>query len=193
MIRINLLPIEYIEAQSKKEQKILLGTAGTLVIVSMILFLSVKKRQAAVLHNDIARAQAELDKYQTIVAQINQIQSDKQRLTEKRDVIKNLNRSRLTYPVLLDDLLPIIPPDVWTTNMQFEDQGKQIRISMDMNATSNYALATWLSNLQHSLHFTGASLVGSIGYQKSEQGQTLTFKINCMYQHQGPFPLAEFK
>ncbi|MCB4755698.1 MAG: PilN domain-containing protein [Elusimicrobia bacterium] len=191
MICINLLPPEYAEAQSQREQKILFSTVGGCLLACMVLFLGIKKRQAAVLKADIARAQAELDRYQTIVAQMNQIQNDKQKLLEKRDVIKNLNRSRLIYPVLLDDLLPIIPPDVWITNIQFEEQGAQIKISMDNNALSNYALATWLTNLKQCIHFSGVNLVGAISYTKTDQGQTLTFKTAGFYQHQGPFPLLE--
>jgi type IV pilus assembly protein PilN len=191
VIRINLIPPEYEEAQSKKELRIMLGVGGGIIITAMVLFLVMKKSQSRKLNKDIQEAQIELDRYQTIVAQINQINTDKQRLTERRDVIKNLNRSRLIYPVLFDDLLPIVPSDIWVTSMLFDDQGGgRIKVSMDTRATTNFALATWLTNLQQSVHFSSVDL-GPISYTKSEQGSTLNFKITCVYQHSGPFPLVD--
>lgn len=192
MIRINLLPPEYEAAQARKEQQFIFGTSGGLVVVLLLLFWGLKVRQAAALEEKIAEAEADLRKYQTIVSQIEQAEADKQRLSAKRDVIRTLNRSRLVYPVFFEDFLPIVPSDVWVTSIQITEQGGQMKVAMAANALSNFALATWLTNLQQSTHFSGVEL-GPIAYAPSEAGPpTLNFNLGCFYQHQGPFPLAEY-
>jgi len=193
VIRINLLPPEYDQAQAKREQQILFGGVGAVLVVFLALIWVFQARRASALEVKIINAQAELAKFQAIVSQIEKIEQDKARLTAKRDVIRNLNRSRLVYPVLFEDLLPIIPSDVWVNNINLQEQGTNMKVSMNSSALSNFAVATWLTNLQQSRHFTGVEL-SAISYSTTGEtgGQTLSFSITCQYQHQGPFPLQEY-
>lgn len=194
MIRINLLPPEYDQAQAKREQQVIFGGAGAIVVVLLAGIWLVQARRATALQVKIVNAQAELAKFQAIVSQIDKIEQDKSRLTAKRDVIRNLNRSRLVYPVFFEDLLPIIPSDVWVTSIQMVEQGTAIKVTMNANALSNFAVATWLTNLQQSKHFSNIDL-SPISYSAPAEGtgtQTLGFTIVCQYQHQGPFPLQEY-
>jgi type IV pilus assembly protein PilN len=190
MIRINLLPPEYAEAQARKEQRFIFGSAGGVLVTLLLLFWLVKAKQASALQSDIDKSEAELAKYQAIVSQIETIEADKRQMIAKRDVIKNLNRSRLLYPVFFEDFLPIVPSDVWVTNIGFQEQGGAFKVTLSCNALSNFALATWLTNLQQSKNFSGIDL-GSISYTNSDSGQTLTFPLSFKYQHQGPFPLVD--
>lgn len=193
MIRINLLPPEYDAAQAKREQQVLFGGLGAAAVVILAFVWLVQARRASALETKIVDAQAELAKFQAIVSQIEKIEQDKARLSAKRDVIRNLNRSRLVYPVFFEDLLPIVPSDVWVTSVQLVEQGSSMKVSMNAQALSNFALATWLTNLQQSRHFSAIDL-SAISYSgMSDTGvQTLSFSINCQYQHQGPFPLQEY-
>ncbi len=193
MIRINLLPPEYAAAQSKKEQQIIFGGAGALVVAFLMIFWMIESRKAARLERQINDAEAELRKFQAIISQIESIEANKKQLTAKRDVIRNLNRSRLIYPVFFEDILPIIPSDVWVTNVIINEQGQGMKVTMTSNALSNFALATWLTNLQQSTHFSSVDL-SPISYNNNPEtgAQTLAFTITCTYQHQGPFPLQEF-
>lgn len=193
MIRINLLPPEYAAAQKKKEVQVIAGGAGGLVIVFLALLWVVKSSQASNLVKENAKAEEELQKFQAIISQIERIESDKKALTAKRDVIRNLNRSRLVYPVLFEDLLPIIPSDVWVNGINIAETGPTMKITMASQALSNFAVATWLTNLQQSQHFSAVDL-SPISYSAGgdNANQTLSFTITCTYQHKGPFPLAEF-
>jgi len=190
MIKINLLPPEYAEAQSKLEQRILFGGAGGLLLFILLIVWGTKKAKLSGLIKDVTEAESELKKYRAIEAEINRIESSKKVLSAKREVIKNLNKSRLVYPVFLEDFLPIIPPEVWIRNLNTTTKGNSMKLDMDSNALSNYSLATWLTNLQQSEHFSGVSL-GPINYSPGKSGPpVLSFRISCNYQHKGPFPLA---
>lgn len=194
MIRINLLPPEYEAAQAKREQQIYFGGAGALLVILLAGFWLFQAHKASALETKILNAQAELAKYQAIVSQIEQIEQDKKRLSAKREVIRGLNQARLAYPVFFEDLLPIIPSDVWVTNVTLVEQGAgTIKVSMTAQALSNFALATWLTNLQQAKHYSAIEL-SSISYAAREAsgGQSLSFSITCVYKHQGPFPLQEY-
>jgi Tfp pilus assembly protein PilN len=190
VIRINLIPPEYAAAQDKKEQQILLGASSCFIAIALLVFWFIQSRRASELERKINDADAQLKSYQSIIAQIDTIEANKRQLISKRDVIRNLNRSRLIYPVLFEDLLPILPSDVWVSQIQFSEQGTAIHISMSLSAISNFSVATLLSNLQQSPHFSAVDL-SPISYTNSETGQILGFSITCNYQHQGPFPLMD--
>lgn len=191
MIKINLLPPEYEQVQARREQKVIFGLGGVVLAVVLLGFYAIEAKKAAALGAKISEAENDLKKYQAIVSQIDQIEADKKRLSAKRDVIRNLNRSRLVYPVFFEDLLPIIPSDIWISNVQITEMGQgQMKVVMASNALSNFALATWLTNLQQSTHFSGIDL-SPISYAKTETGSTLSFVLTCVYQHKGPFPLSD--
>ena len=91
MIRINLIPPEYTAAQDKKNQQILLGTGGSLLVFFLVIFWVLKSREASSLEGQITQAEADLAKYQSIVSQIERIEADKSQLSDKQDVIRNMN------------------------------------------------------------------------------------------------------
>ncbi len=195
MIRINLIPPEFAAAQQKKEQNILVGTFGGAIAGVLLLFWALKVAQAKGLESKIIQSEATLRSYQAIVDQIKEIEDKKQKLISKRDVILGLNRSRLSYPVFFEDLLPLIPSDVWVTEVRFEkSNGAASDYRLSSRALSNFALATWLTNLQQSTHFSNVKL-DRISYESGagdREGQsTLNFILTFTYQHQGPMPLTE--
>jgi type IV pilus assembly protein PilN len=196
MIRINLIPPEYAELQAQREQKILFGFGGAAVVTVMILFLSVKMIQASRLEVKINEAQSTLHQYQAIVDQIKDIEQKKWRLTAKRDVIVGLNRSRLVYPVFFEDLLPLVPSDVWVTEVKLErTNGNSMEYRLGSRAASNYALATWLSNLQQSTNFSNVKIdrinYDYAGGDKETTQPILNFQLSFSYQHQGQMPLTQ--
>ena len=197
MIRINLLPPEYAEAQTRKERNFILAVVGVALSFFLIVVYGFKKAQSADLDRKIIQSESDLKKYQAIVDQIQNIEQQKNKLASKRDVIRNLNSSRLIYPVFLEDLLPLIPADVWVSDFELQRQsGSTLEYRLSSKALSNYALATWISNLEQSVHFSAVKL-DQITYEYSgdkEKGAppVLSFSIAFSYQHKGPMPLSKF-
>ncbi len=193
MIKINLLPIEYIEAQAKKEKQIIFGSVGGVIVLILISFWFIKDAQAKRLEEKIQVAQNDLQRYKAVDSQIAEINSKKSALTAKRDLIRKLNQSRLIYPVFFEDLLPIMPSDVWINNVDLVQAGGGFNVKCTANALSNFALATWLTNLQKSKHFSGVNL-GAISYTDGtpEKPPVLKFNLSCNYKHSGALPLEEY-
>lgn len=194
MIRVNLLPPEYEAAQRKRERQIYFGGAGALAVLLLAGVWLFQAHRSSALETKILNAQAELAKYQAIVSQLEKIEQDKARLSAKREVIRGLNQSRLAYPVFFEDLLPLIPSDVWVNSINIVEQGGgNMKVTLNSQALSNFALATWLTNLQQAKHFTSLEL-SPISYAAREAsgGQSLSFILTGIYKHHGPFPLQEY-
>ncbi len=196
MIRINLIPPEFAQLQSQREQKIIFGSLGAVVGVFLMLFLFVEMIRASRLESKIQEAQGTLSQYQAIVDQIKDIEEKKGRLTAKRDVIVGLNRSRLVFPVFFEDLLPLVPSDVWVADIRLERvSGNSMEYKLNSRAASNYALATWLTNLQQSTNFSNVKLDRiSYDYSGGDKDTTqpiLSFQLSFTYQHQGEMPLTQ--
>lgn len=194
MIRINLLPPEYATRQTQKElQFLVFGTVGIALLILMS-WLTLKKTQAANLEGDIRKAEDDLGRYQAIVDQIASIEESKRRLSAKRDVIVNLNKSRIFFPVFFEDFLPLVPADVWVSDIRLDSQsGLSANYHMSSKALSNYALATWLTSLQQCPHFSNVK-IDRIAYEAPQEKGTpsvLSFNLSFTYQHQGPMPLSE--
>ena len=139
---------------------------------------------------DIRVSEVQLREFKAVISQMDKINADKSKLIAKRNVIQNLTRNRLLYPVFFEDLLPIIPSDIWITGLTIKRDGARFQINFDSNALSNFALASWLTNLDQSKHFSQVSF-GPIAYQKTadDRPPTLKFTLTCGYQHVGPYPL----
>jgi Tfp pilus assembly protein PilN len=197
VIRINLLPPEYSAAQSKNELKVLVAVVSVVVVSLGGLLLIYEKRKAANLDQLIAEQQVKLDQYKNVDSQIQRIESDKRALQSKRDVIRNLNSSRLIYPVFFEDLLPLIPSDVWISDIKLDRQaGPQLDYKLTSRALSNFALATWLTNMEQSTHFSNVK-IDRINYEyaggaEKDTPPVLSFQLSFSYQHKGPLPLSEF-
>jgi len=193
VIRINLLPQEYALTRRKQEFQILCGSVGGFFVFIFLAFLLFKVQHVSTLEKKIVQAKAEEQQYQNILSQIKSIETSKQQLLAKRDVIRELNRSRLVYPVFFEDFLPLIPSDVWLNDINIVEQGQQLNVRMTSNAMSNYTLATYLTNLNQSKHFRDVQF-GAISYSKvsPEKPPVLRFSLEFNYRHQGPFPLEEY-
>lgn len=193
MIKINLIPPEYLQARAKKELQIVMTTILGVFVVVLMSFYFIKKAQAASLLTDISNAEIQLRSLQATREEIDRIQAEKQRLMAKRDAIVTLNKTRMLYPVFVDDFLPLLPSDVWFVDVKLISQsGLTLSYSINTKATSNYAVATLLTNLQQSSNFSNVK-IGLISYQNgpSEGETTLTFNLTLTYTRNTPMPFAE--
>ena len=178
MIRINLLPPEY-RAQARQRQWVILGIfSGALVVAGMILFLLGRLALAASLQKQIRGLQGELSELQTVVNQIKQMDAARSEIQNKVNVIDKLGKKRLTYPILFDDFLALLPSGVWIINLQTSTKGSGLSLVFQAKAVSNVAIANWLSNLQASRYFHSPQ-IGPINYD----AQSASFTLTCDYEH----------
>lgn len=188
MIRINLLPREVRVTESKINPVAV--SMGVLVVLIMILtpisWSQFTKRSH--LQAQVTSLNSELQRYKPIIAQVEALEQAKDQLQKRKGIIQQLENERLRYPQFMEDLLKLLPGNVWLTNLTTSQapDGMTMTVGMDAIALDNYAIADLISNLETSQIFAEVDL-GSISLQGSaSSGQTLTFHVNTTYKKTEP-------
>ena len=69
------------------------------------------------LESDSASLKSELDRYQPIIAQVEALERAKGQLTQRKNIIQQLESERLRYPQFMDDFVKLLPGNLWLTNL----------------------------------------------------------------------------
>jgi len=184
MIRINLLPTEAEAAPTPINPVIPLVTAALLpmfVLVPIHLGQSAKKSR---IEKDVINAKNDLDRYQPIIAKVDELEKTRKTLTDRKGVINQLESERLRYPQFMEDFLKLLPTNMWLTNLTtaIQPNGNQMTVGMDVQALDNYAIADLIANLETSQIFTDVDL-GTINVAASATGgSTMSFHVNTVYR-----------
>jgi len=185
MIRINLLPPESaVQAPKKINPALALGIAIPPVLIGLgIRYASIVKDRNAI-HAQANDLQAQVEGYRPVISQLEALQQTKTQLTQRKNVIQQLESERLRYPKFMEDLLKLLPANLWITSLSttiINDQ--QINIQMSIMALDNYAIADLISNLESSQIFSDIDL-GSISFSQStaNTAQTLTTNVTASYK-----------
>ena len=182
MIRINLLAPESIKKEERKE--IFALACAVVVVICLIgaakyvmLFGSYKK-----LSGRINRTQAELNKYESIVKQVEALQATKSVLVTKKNVISTLMAGRLIYPVYMEKIMEVLPQNVWFKSMNTQmDADGIMTITLSAEALDNYAIADFITGLSSCPDFSEVEL-GPIATSNSQKMQTSVFNLTFKYK-----------
>lgn len=152
MIRINLLTVD--RERTKRKAKFLIGqkitVACSLILVGAALvvgwwFWSLQ-RQSATLDQEIAGAERETQRLQSVIQQVSQFEARRAQLQQRVTLIEELRKGQ-TGPVhLLDQISRSLPESMWLTGL------RQVasEITLEGNCTSLNALSDFISALEAS-------------------------------------------
>ena len=159
MIRINLLAPEMIKKEERNEL-IILGYAALIIAVLIGAFdYTLKFRSYQKLEYRVSQSERELVKYESILKQVEALQSTTNTLETKKNIISTLMQGRLTYLYFMEDILEMLPSNLWFRNVttQLAPDGK-IVVTMDAEALDNYAIADFVSSLSGNPSFANVEL-----------------------------------
>jgi len=186
MIRINLLPEEIQADEARRQISVALSSLGVLLAVLMVAVLVIRMAQAKSLEKDVARAQEEERKYQSIADRVNQLEEKRRQLQARRDVIQQLLKGRLVYPKFFEDFMNLLPTEIWVTNLVTTPEAGpgQLKVVADAQSVSSFAIADWLANLQNSALCSAVELGAITGQEQQEDNKApiLSFKMTFRYQ-----------
>jgi type IV pilus assembly protein PilN len=152
LIRINLLTVD--RERTKRKAKFLIGqkitVACSLILVGAALvvgwwFWSLQ-RQSATLDQEIADAERETQRLQSVIQQVSQFEARRAQLQQRVTLIEELRKGQ-TGPVhLLDQISKSLPESMWLTGL------RQVasEITLEGNCTSLNALSDFISALEAS-------------------------------------------
>lgn len=155
MPRINLIPWREAE-RKRKQQEFAVGAVGALVLAGLIAFAVNMQMQSAINYqnerNQYLKTEiADLDKQ---IAEILDLEQQKQRLLARMQVIEQLERSRPEIVHVFDQLVRTIPDGVHLTSVKQNTRKLQI----NGLAQSSTRVATYMRNIDSSEWLTEPAL-----------------------------------
>jgi len=177
MIRINLLPFR---AARKKENirrqvSIFLLSLAFLLILLFYYNWSLGN-QIDNLNASIKHTKSELEKYEEINREIQEIKKKLSNLNQKMAVMETLEANRFEPTRLMDAMTQVIVPKrMWFTRMDSKDQSVQIRgIALD-----NKTVADFMVRLEQSGLFSDVNL-NTLKAQTVQKSNLKSFQISCV-------------
>ena len=152
MIRINLLTVDRERTKRKAKfevgQKITVACSLILVVAALVVgwwFWSLQ-RDSANLDQQIADAQRETQRLQSVIQQVAQFEARRAQLQQRVTLIEELRKGQ-TGPVhLLDHISRSLPESMWLLDLRQADR----EITLDGRCTSLSALSDFISSLEAS-------------------------------------------
>ncbi len=158
MIKINLLAVD--RDRSKRKAKFQIGqkitAACSLVLVVAALGVGwwfwYLQRASTDLDEQIATAQRETQRLQSIIVQVQQFEARRAQLQQRVTLIEQLRKGQ-TGPVhLLDHVSRALPDSMWLTDLKHSGA----EVAIDGRCTSLNSLSDFVSGLETSKLFTGS-------------------------------------
>ncbi len=157
MIRINLLAGERERPKTKVAVAFDIGQKVTLIssLVLVVTALGIGwwwwslDRQKARIASDIAEAQRETARLQSILQQVAGFNKQKQQLQQRVGLIESLRKGQSGGVHMLDELSKALPEMLWLTQLK-QDGGE---LTIEGRCTTLTALSDLVANLEHSRYF----------------------------------------
>ncbi|MBU0910675.1 MAG: pilus assembly protein PilN, partial [Proteobacteria bacterium] len=110
MIRINLLPVRQMKKRLRTRNEVIALIASLVVLLALLVMASLSMNQRVTsLQTSIMNLNEKKSKYDVILKEIKQLEQDKQKLTAKIDVIKQLKATSQITVHLLDEIANVTP------------------------------------------------------------------------------------
>jgi type IV pilus assembly protein PilN len=152
LIKINLLTVDRERTKRKTKfqigQKITVACSVILVGAALVVgwwFWSLQ-RQSANLDQEIASAESETQRLQSVIQQVSQFEARRAQLQQRVTLIEELRKGQAGPVHLLDQISKSLPESMWLTNL------RQVasEITLEGNCTSLNALSDFVSALEAS-------------------------------------------
>ena len=158
MIRINLLPIRELQKQAQlRRQLYIFAAIAAVVLIGVGLTWVMDRRALAVLEEEKASFQAELERLKPIITEVSALEQREKLLHARLNTIQRLRGNQRGPVRVFDELSRNLPEQAW---LEAIDESAGV-YKVAGYALTNFAVADLLRNLQRSSEFTGVDLVSS--------------------------------
>lgn len=184
MTKINLIPKEAIPKVEHPELAFLaIGAVAVIVVVLGYGYISKIVRRTAI-KNEIVIVDKELAQLQTVIDQIARIKTQRDAVNAKKTALEGLIKTRLLYPMLMEDVAKILPGGMWLMNLNTKSGDTVTGLSFGAVAYDNYIIADLLQALEDSKLFQRPEISGITSSVGEKGVQTKQFSITVDYVNQ---------
>ncbi len=180
MIKINLIPPEYIARVNRKAVIAKAVLAGILVAASVLLISLWQVTRSKTIASTLAKREAELKTLQTDVDQVKAIEAQIAEVQRYLDAIGSINKGRFTYTHFLQELTRDLPSTMWFSSVGTTISGAGLKVDITLNSNSAYDLAYWINSLETSGPYSEV-VVGGIGVTDTENGKRFSTPLSMKY------------
>jgi len=187
MIRINLLPVKELEAETVRRRQLSIGGAvlgASLLAMGGAYFL--QSRELTRLGNEMNDLRSEIQSPNAKVKEVGDLENKIKDLRSKNKIFDDLSKKRVGPVRVLESLSTATPTSLWLT--EFRDSGGNIVING--LAMDNQTIADFMRALASSKYFSNVDLVEVI--QEKGTGSSLkkfSIKSGVVYQPAEPQPV----
>jgi len=181
MTRINLLPRDIVIKEDRPEI-ILLVLSGIVCVGIFLLYAYISKTiERKNIRTEILAVEKELTHLQVVVNKISQIKTERDALKTKKDAIEGLMKTRLVYPIFMENMLKVIPSGMWLLNLNTQTGEGKISLRFDAVAFNNYIISDLLKTLDQSPIFKNPE-ISAITTGVGDKGKPVKqFSVNVDY------------
>jgi len=182
MIRINLIPPEYIERINHKAviAKIVLG--AVLIVASIALASLWQITRAKTIESVLAKRELELKILQKDVDQVKAIEAQIAEVQRYLDSISSINKGRFTYTHFMQDITSDLPSTIWFNGITTSLSGGVLKVDLPVRSNSAYDLAYWINSLETSGQYSDV-VVGAISTSETTDGKSFTTPLSLKYTY----------
>jgi Tfp pilus assembly protein PilN len=138
------------------------------------------------LHTEHEAAVRDSTRFAILRAQGDSLMAKENAISQKLQVIQDIDAGRYIWPHILDEVSRALPPYIWINTMsEASTAGGQPRITIDGRAGNYFALGRYIEDLEASPFLRGVRLMSSS--QIVVEGRTvLGFAVQASYEEPSP-------
>lgn len=182
MIKINLIPPEYIERINRKAVVAKAVLAGVVVAAVIVMATLWQVTRAKTIESTLAKREAELKVLQKDVDQVKAIEAQISEVQRYLDSINSINKGRFVYTHFLQDLTSDLPATIWFSGINTALAGGMLSVTITVNSNSAYDLAYWINSLETSGQYSEV-MVGNISTTETDDVKLFATSLTMKYAY----------
>jgi len=188
MIRINLLPVKELEAESVRRRELTIGGAAlalAFLVMGGVYFF--QWREHSRLEKELTDLRGEIQALNVKVKEVGELQNKIKDLRGKNKIFEDLSKKRVGPVRVLESLSLATPASLWLTELR-ENRGNLVINGLAMD---NQTIAEFMRALANSKYFNNVDLVEVIQEKGAAPGlKKFSIKSALLYQPAEPKSVA---
>ncbi len=182
MVKINLIPQEYIDRLNRKAVIAKAVAAGVVVAAVLVLFSGWHFSRAKRMQMRLADREAEMQVLKQDVERVRAIEAEIAEVQRYLDAINRISRNRMIYTRFMQDLTSELPASMWFANMSTTLKDTTLSMTISLMSRSPYDLAYWINHLEMDPRYADVVL-GGVSISEAEGARTYSAPITFKYAY----------
>lgn len=173
----------------------ILGTGALLLVLALATAFLYLTRSGTHDELEVAVEEAAADsaRYADLIEQAERLRARRDSVAERVEIIQEIDRDRYVWPHIIDEVARALPEYTWLTNLVQSSLGETLELRIEGRAGTNFALTTFMENLEASPYVRQVTLVNTQLTVESQGGVSRSvnsFTLDASYE-EAPFEIRE--